>query len=273
MFGFNSGRYDLNLIKSFLIPYLIFDKEIEPTVIEKANDFISFKFGDVQFLDIMKFHGGAKTLNSFLKAYKASEIKSFSPYEWVDSSDKLDCTELPPYEAFFSKLRYHNPLEKDFNDYQKLVSGGVDQQSALEKIRIQSLPPTDFEDNSFLKNIWEQHSMITFKDFLRCYNNKDVVPTLEVMLKMIEFYHDKEIDMLKLGCTLPKLANICLRKSTNHKLYPFFERDKDLCEKIREDMRKSVVDLTYFRNSSNICKAIVGIDASQLYPFSIVKRC
>ena len=63
VFGFNSGRYDLNLIKSCLIPYLICDKEIEPTVIKKPNDFISFKFGDVQFLDIMKFLGGATTLD------------------------------------------------------------------------------------------------------------------------------------------------------------------------------------------------------------------
>ena len=123
--------------------------------------------------------------------------------------------------------------------------------------------------------------MITFKDFLRWYNNKDVVPTLEAMQKMIEFYHDKGIDMLKLGCTLPNVANICLHKSTNHKFYSFFEGDKDLCEINREDMtggpsifftRKAVVDQTYIRNSSNICKTIVGIDASQLYPFSMCQE-
>ena len=71
------------------------------------------------------------------------------------------------------------------------------------------------------------------------------------MPKMIGFYHDKGIDMLKLGCTLPNLASICLHKYTNHKFYPFFEGDKDLCEKIREDIaggpsivfkRKTVVD-------------------------------
>ena len=167
VFGFNSGRYDLNLIKSYLIPYLICDKDIEPTVIKKANDFISFKFEDVQFLDIMKFLGGATTLDSFLKIYKASETKSFFPYEWFDSPDKLDYTELSSKEAFFSKLRNHNPLEKDFNDYQKLVNGGLDQKSALKKLRIQSIPPTGFENYSYLKNIWEQQSMITFKDFLR----------------------------------------------------------------------------------------------------------
>ena len=101
VFGFNSGRYDLSLIKYFLIPYLIRDKEQETSVIKKANDFISFKFGDVQFLDIMKFLGGATTPNSFLKAYKASETKGFFPYEWFDNPDKLGFPGLPPYEAFF----------------------------------------------------------------------------------------------------------------------------------------------------------------------------
>ena len=73
-------------------------------------------------------------------------------------------------------------------------------------------------------------------DFLQWYNNKDAVPTLETMQKMIAFYHDKDIDMLKLGCTLPNLANICLHKSTDAKLYPLTEGDKDLFENIREDV-------------------------------------
>ena len=33
--------------------------------------------------------------------------------------------------------------------------------------------------------------------------------------------------------------------------------------------RRAVVDQTCIRNSENICKSIVGIEASQLYPFSI----
>ena len=81
VFGYNSGRYDLNLIKSYLIPYLINDKEAEPMVIKKANNFITCKFGDIQTLDIMKLLGGATSLDSFLKAYKASETKRFFPYE------------------------------------------------------------------------------------------------------------------------------------------------------------------------------------------------
>ena len=53
---------------------------------------------------------------------------------------------------------------------------------------------------------------------------------------MIAFYHDKSIDMLKLDCTSPNLANICLHKSTDADFYPFTEGDKDLLEKIREDV-------------------------------------
>ena len=90
---------------------------------------------------------------------------------------------------------------------------------------------------------------------------------------MIAFYHDKDIDMLKLGCTLPNLANIRLHKPTDAKFYPFRDGDKDLLEKIREDVvggpsivftRKAVVDETFIRMFTNICKSIVGIDAIQL---------
>ena len=99
--------------------------------------------------------------------------------------------------------------------------------------------------------------------------------------RMIELYHNKGIDMLKLGCTLPNMANICLHKSTNHKFFPFAEADKELHDKIREDMtggpyiaftRKAVFDQTFLRNSENLCKSIVGIDAIQLYPFSMCQE-
>ena len=114
--------------------------------------------------------------------------------------------------------------------------------------------------------------------FFRWYNNKDVVPALEAMPKIIAFHYDKDIDMLKLGCTLPNLANICLHKSTDAKFYPFTEGDKDLLEKNWEDVvggtsivftRKAVVDETFIRKSTNIWKSIVWIDASQSYPYSM----
>ena len=92
VFGFNSSKYDLNLIKSYLLPILVNERDVEPTVIKKANQFISFKFGDIQLLDIMYFLGGATCLDSFLKANETSETKSFFPYEWFDYPDKMQNT-------------------------------------------------------------------------------------------------------------------------------------------------------------------------------------
>ena len=100
VFGFNIGKYDLNLIKSFLLPILVNERDIEPTVIKKANQFISFNFGDIQLLRIKNFLGGATSLDSFLKAYKSSQTKGFFPYETFDRPDKMHNTELPPYDAF-----------------------------------------------------------------------------------------------------------------------------------------------------------------------------
>ena len=79
VFGSNSAKYDLNLIKSFLIPFLENERDIAPTVIKKASQFISFKLGDIQLLDVLNFFGGATRLDSFLKANKFSEKKIF-PY-------------------------------------------------------------------------------------------------------------------------------------------------------------------------------------------------
>ena len=75
LFGFNSAKYDLNLIKSYLLHILVNERDIEATVIKKANQLISFEFGDIQLLVIMNFLGGATSLDSFLEAYRTSETK------------------------------------------------------------------------------------------------------------------------------------------------------------------------------------------------------
>ena len=62
---------------------------------------MSSKFGDVHFLDKMNFLDEATSLDSFLKAYETSETKSFFPYEWFDCPQKMNTSELRPYDAIF----------------------------------------------------------------------------------------------------------------------------------------------------------------------------
>ena len=129
----------------------------------------------------------------------------------------MNNSELPPYDAFFSKLRNVKPLEKDYSDYQKILSSGLKTEEGLSKLKFSKPPPSGEENYQYLLDICNHENMVTFTDFLRWYNNKDVVPTLEATQKVLAFYHKKGIDLLKLGCTLPNLANVCLYKSTNAK--------------------------------------------------------
>ena len=84
VFRFNSPKYDINLINSYLLPILINERNIEPTVIKKAHHFVSFNFGDIQLRDFITFRGGATSLESFLRAYRTTETNSFFPYQWFD---------------------------------------------------------------------------------------------------------------------------------------------------------------------------------------------
>ena len=100
VFGFNSAKCDLNLIKSYLLTFPINERDIEPTVIKKTNQFISFKFGDIQLLVIMNFLGGATSLDSFLKAYKTSETKRFSPTNGLITLKKCRRQNFPHMTPF-----------------------------------------------------------------------------------------------------------------------------------------------------------------------------
>ena len=187
-------------------------------------------------------------------------------------------TELPPYDAFYNELRGFNPLEAESTEYVNLLKRGMTVEQAVAKLKLSKTPATGVENYQYVQKICKREHMSPFKDCLRWYNNKDDVPTLKAMKKMITLYHNKIIEMLKLGCTLHILANICLHKSTDGKFYPFTENDKDLLQKIRKDMvgrpflvftRKAVVDKTFIRKSTSLCKSVDVIDASQPYPYSM----
>ena len=102
-------------------------------------------------------------------------------------------SEFPRYDAFFSKLRNVNLLEKDHSDYQNLLSCGLKTEEALSKMKISKSPPSGEGSYQFLLAICNKENMCTFKHFLRRYNNKNFVPTLEAMQKCQLFITRKEL--------------------------------------------------------------------------------
>ena len=180
-----------------------------------GNKYIGMNFPGLQFNDIMNFLGRAKTQDNSLKAYGSSEEQSFFPYDWFDSADKLNETQLPSIESFWSKLKNHNVLSVVYDKFMDCKRRGIEEKEALRKLKLKTVPKNAEENYRELQANWERENMNTFHDFLKWYNNKDVVPTLDAMTKMIQFYHSKQIDMLKLGYTLPNLANRNLHSYTD----------------------------------------------------------
>ena len=140
VFGFNSAKYDLNLIKSYSLPIVVNERDIGPTVTKKVNQFISLKFCDIQLLDIMNFLGGAIRLDSFLKAYKTSETKGFFPLRMVLLPWQNAEYRTSPYDAFYSTLRSCNPLEAEYMDYVNVLKSGLTTEQAVVKLKL-SKPP------------------------------------------------------------------------------------------------------------------------------------
>ena len=256
VFGFNSSKYDLNLIKQHLLEYLLLEHECSPSVIKVSNKYISFSFMEIQFLDILNFLGGGTSLDKFLKAYGASEETGFFPYEWFDDVAKLEQSCMPPAEAFFSKLKNFNVLDNEYQQYSQLLNQGVPVHDAMKKLRLKEVPKTREENYQELERIWAEEGMQTFRDFLEWYNVKDVKPTLEAMVSMMKFYHDRGFDMLKLGCTLPNLANRILHSSTKFKFFPFIESDRTYDEYIRK-----LVDWRSIHHFHSLCES--GCDLNQ----------
>ena len=72
--GFNSGRYDLNLIKPLIVKLLL--KKIE-FAIKRANTYLCLKTEKLRFLDIKNYLAPGFSYKKFLAAYGCQEQKFF----------------------------------------------------------------------------------------------------------------------------------------------------------------------------------------------------
>ena len=101
--GFNCGRYDLNLIKEHFAE-LLADTTSKVQVAKKANTTMFMKTDHFLFLDIINYPGPGTGYEAWVKAYGCSAQKSWLPYEWLDTPEKLNYPGLPDYPEWYSKL-------------------------------------------------------------------------------------------------------------------------------------------------------------------------
>ena len=75
--------------------------------------------------------------------------------------------EIPPYDSFFSILRNSNPLQKDYNDFQKLVNSRLKTEEAVANLRMDRIRPTGAENYSYSQRVWENNNLQYFSDFFK----------------------------------------------------------------------------------------------------------
>ncbi|BFZ03070.1 hypothetical protein BsWGS_06109 [Bradybaena similaris] len=278
--GYNSGKYDLNAIKSYLVSYFVskaeglnVDEEEEDEeeevygeaeipagdvkeqqafkyVVKRNNNFMCVATEKLQFLDIVNYLAPGFTYAKYLSAYKITEEKGVFCYEYINNLAKLEETKLPDHKEFFSKLKNSNITDAEYAECER---------------------------------IWQKAGMETLRDFLIWYNIKDVIPFLAALQKQVDFYAALHIDIFKNCISVPGATLRYLFKTIPKGVMFTLcsEKQKALHETMRNNItggpsiifhRYHEKDRTYIRgNKAKMVKSIKGFDANALYLHALMK--
>ena len=198
----------------------------------------------------MNYLGPGTSYSKWVKAYGCKQTKSWLPYEWFDSPDKLVHPGLPDYTAWYSRQK---------NDYLLTL-----------------------QEWEIFKRVFREKGVTTFADWLRYYNNLDVGPFIEALEKMKAFYGERGTDICKDAVSLPGIAlQYLLRGTAEGKLYaPGKEAYTHL--KAAVSGGPSIVFTRYHEAGvsrirshqyavAKPCKQVLGYDANTLYLSTMLK--
>ena len=284
--SFNGGRYDLQLIKSDLAAiYAITDPthamktntsapaleertipelgDCLAYVIKKGNSITCLATRKLTFLDVCNYIPPGYNYNKYLETYGLIQdgVKSYFPYEYVTSLDKLSEKQLPSYESFYSSLKKANTLED-----------GKDEAHGRQQ----------YEQ---LQQLWNREGMTSLKDLLIFYNNSDVVPFLKALDRQVLVYRDNDLDMLKDAPSLPGLGLKYGMKGLHGKFHTFGKSEAKLAHLVYDSIvggpslvfcRYAEAGITPIRlpdygDQALTCSSIHGFDANSLYPWAMAQ--
>ena len=283
VFGFNSGKYDINMIKKYFVKTMGDDKIF---VAKKENDYMFMTTKQYKFLDVKNYLAACLSYDGWCKAYDCKLEKLVFPYEWLTNYEKLDesCSSIV-WKDFYSCLK------------------GVGKEKAKEKYGI-------FNEGYKKRNCHTMH------DWLREYNLGDVEPFIEALNKMRKTYYEDKIDLLKDAVSIPGISmtyvlNKALERDKKLELYApggYCNKckaikkelksceDKDSCKSLQDKMVKCKCDPTaayellrtgmiggpaivfcryhekdvtrirsHIYTNGKLCKKLIGYDANSLY--------
>ena len=172
VFGFNSGRYDINMIKEYFVKNLAIISDVN--VAKKENSYMFLSTSNFKFLDIKNYLAPGLSYDAWCRAYGCELQKLAFPYEWFDSFEKLNHKGPVKYEEFYSSLK-----------------GGI------------TISQEEYQN---FRDEFRKRGCETMKDWLKEYNLADVTPFIEALEKTREQYYPDEIDLLKDAVSIPGIS-------------------------------------------------------------------
>ena len=210
----------------------------------------------LKILDITNYLSPGTSYSAYLKAFHVKEKKGYFPYEYITNFDQLYETELPPYEKFYSKLNGKNPLDEGES------------------------PDAGRKRWNELQTLWQTAKMPNILALLEWYNNLDTSSFVQAAQTQCAFFRENMgIDILKDAISLPGVSLKFAMKTTDAKFCLYGEKYKWVYKLFREAVvggpsivfcrkhEKNVTKIreTQFGSKAQLCKGVIGVDASSLY--------
>lgn len=170
---FKFGKYDLMLGQNSGLFHYFDDGGIK-NPIKRGTRYLQMRLEKtgITFLDVLNYMPPGTNLDKYIRGFGIKHGKFVFPYEWFDAYDKLELTEFPPKDAFYSSLRGETISDSLYR-----------------------------EAHTFFDAECE-----TMLDFLKHYNNRDVGPFLQAITEHFQFFKDQGLDMFQDGMTVSSLA-------------------------------------------------------------------
>lgn len=126
--GFNSSKFDINLIKVELFSRLMKDSQSQNTkrrvmncnILKRNNQYLAITTKHAIFLDTALFLSAGLSYEKFLAGFKVKTQKGHWPHEYFTTLDKLNEKELPPREGFMNTLKKKEMLQKEYESLKQI---------------------------------------------------------------------------------------------------------------------------------------------------------
>ena len=111
--GFNSGNYDINMIKQYFVERIAEDINEKIKVAKKDNNYIFLTTPKFKFLDIKNFLAPGMSYAKWCKFLECKLEKLVFSYEWLTGYCKLSHVGPVARKHFYSSLGWKNTLSSE----------------------------------------------------------------------------------------------------------------------------------------------------------------